>query len=252
MRIQDELNLMIQECVDQNTERMEKIRDIKLSIYEKADAGEITALEMRSLLDSLSEKEAPVYEMDKSDKMLISVLTALTAGMIAIPIIKSKMDKKKFLAIEEFYKKNDPNFVPLSKAEMKIYELNRLNGENIKGAELGKIRRALRFGNKLSVFSYGGKDICAYSVITEVTGHTSTTTVSLNDGNILTSSGTSTKNTFNFKLIDSSKSKYKHYYTAAAGFRANIATDESSQWICAEYKRIKALEKMTEDKSKNN
>ena len=61
MRIQDELNLMIQECVDQNTERMEKIRDIKLSIYEKADAGEITALEMRSLLDSLSEKEAPVY-----------------------------------------------------------------------------------------------------------------------------------------------------------------------------------------------
>ena len=249
MRIQDELNLMIQECVDQNTERMEKIRDIKLSIYEKADAGEITALEMRSLLDSLSEKEAPVYEMDRDGKIALAAITAFTAGMIAIPIIKNKMDKKKFLAIEEFYKKNDPDFVPLSKAEMKVYKLSKLNGEDIKGAELGKIRQALRFGNKISVFSYGGKEICAYSVMTEVTGHKSTVTVGI-DGNLMVGSGTSTKNTFNFKLIDSSKSKYKHYYTAAAGFRANIATDESSQWICAEYKRIKALEKMTEDKSK--
>ena len=249
MRIQDELNLMIQECVDQNTERMEKIRDIKLSIYEKADAGEITALEMRSLLDSLSEKEAPVYEMDRDGKIALAAITAFTAGMIAIPIVKNKMDKKKFLAIEEFYKKNDPDFVPLSKAEMKVYKLSKLNGEDIKGAELGKIRQALRFGNKISVFSYGGKEICAYSVMTEVTGHKSTVTVGI-DGNLMVGSGTSTKNTFNFKLIDSSKSKYKHYYTAAAGFRANIATDESSQWICAEYKRIKALEKMTEDKSK--
>lgn len=249
MRIQDELNLMIQECVDQNTERMEKIRDIKLSIYEKADAGEITALEMRSLLDSLSEKEAPVYEMDRDGKIALAAITAFTAGMIAIPIIKNKMDKKKFLAIEEFYKKNDPDFVPLSKAEMKVYKLSKLNGEDIKGAELGKIRQALRFGNKISVFSYDGKEICAYSVMTEVTGHKSTVAVGL-DGNLIVGSGTSTKNTFNFKLIDSSKSKYKHYYTAAAGFRANIATDESSQWICAEYKRIKALEKMTEDKSK--
>ena len=249
MRIQDELNLMIQECVDQNTERMEKIRDIKLSIYEKADAGEITALEMRSLLDSLSEKEAPVYEMDRDGKIALAAITAFTAGMIAIPIIKNKMDKKKFLAIEEFYKKNDPDFVPLSKAEMKVYKLSKLNGEDIKGAELGKIRQARRFGNKISVFSYGGKEICAYSVMTEVTGHKSTVTVGI-DGNLMVGSGTSTKNTFNFKLIDSSKSKYKHYYTAAAGFRANIATDESSQWICAEYKRIKALEKMTEDKSK--
>lgn len=249
MRIQDELNLMIQECVDQNTERMEKIRDIKLSIYEKADAGEITALEMRNLLDSLSEKEAPVYEMDKDGKIALAAIIAITAGMIAIPIIKNKMDKKKFLAIEEFYKKNDPDFVPLSKAEMKVYKLSKLNGEDIKGAELGKIRQALRFGNKISVFSYGGKEICAYSVMTEVTGHKSSVTVGI-DGNLMVGSGTSTKNTFNFKLIDSSKSKYKHYYTAAAGFRANIATDESSQWICAEYKRIKALEKMTEDKSK--
>lgn len=251
MRIQDELNLMIQECVDQNTERMEKIRDIKLSIYEKADAGEITALEMRSLLDSLSEKEAPVYEMSKEDKIALAAIGTVTAGMIAIPIVKNKMDKKKFLAIEEFYKKNDPDFVPLSKAEMKIYKVSKLNGEDVRGSELGKIRQALRFGNKISVFSYGGKEICAYSVCTEVTGHSSTVTVGI-DGNLMLGSGKHTVNTFNFNLIDSSKSKYKQYYTAAAGFRAHIATNECVQWINAEYKKIKALEKMAENKSENN
>ena len=223
MRIQDELNQMIQECVNQNAERMEKINDIKLSIYEKADAGEITALEMRGLLDRLSEKEAPVYEMSKEDKIALAAIGTVTAGMIAIPIVKNKMDKKKFLAIEEFYKKNDPDFVPLSKAEMKIYKVSKLNGEDVRGSELGKIRQA----------------------------HSSTVTVGI-DGNLMLGSGKHTVNTFNFNLIDSSKSKYKQYYTAAAGFRAHIATNECVQWINAEYKKIKALEKMAENKSENN